>query len=109
MRPALVMSKCSFIALYIFSSLFFRDDHYDTSFVVPDEEYVCFPSSPEVEGDWREECEENVGEVFSDSTPGSTSDWGRLGDGGVCSIICTNVLLSSMLLSERGRRPLARG
>ena len=37
-----MMSKCSFIALYIFSSLLFRDDHYDTSFVVPDEEYVCF-------------------------------------------------------------------
>ena len=37
-----MMSKCSFITLYIFSSLLFRDDHYDTSFVVPDEEYVCF-------------------------------------------------------------------
>ena len=37
-----MMSKCSFIALYIFSSLLFRDDNYDTSFVVPDEEYVCF-------------------------------------------------------------------
>ena len=36
-----MMSKCSFITLYIFSSLLFRDDHYDTSFVVPDEEYVC--------------------------------------------------------------------
>ena len=35
-------SKCSFITLYIFSSLLFRDDHYDTSFVVPDEEYVYF-------------------------------------------------------------------
>ena len=37
-----MMGKCSFTALYIFSSLLFRDDHYDTSFVVPDEEYVCF-------------------------------------------------------------------
>ena len=37
-----MMSKCSFIALYIISSLLFRDDHYDTSFVVPDEECVCF-------------------------------------------------------------------